>query len=99
MMSALANVETYMPSLRPLHGAIRNIEGRADELIELDAHEFWRLQGDNRWRMIVYVLEPGEILVVTQRGDVLVEALSTASVVVTPSLKGAPYKGPYLVFA
>jgi hypothetical protein len=115
MMSALANVETYMPSLRPLHGAIRNIEGRADELIELDAHELWRLQGDNRWRMIVcvsgevwvtqkcdlrdYVLEPGEILVVTQRGDVLVEALSTASVVVTPSLKGAPYKGPYLVFA
>jgi hypothetical protein len=45
------------------------------------------------------VLAPGEMLVITQRGDALIEALSEASVVVTASLKRAPYKGPYLVFA
>jgi hypothetical protein len=46
-----------------------------------------------------YVLAPREMLVITQRGDVLIEALSEASVVVTASLKRAPYKGPYPVFA
>jgi hypothetical protein len=114
-MSALANVETYVPGPRPLFGAIRNTDGHADEVVELDTRELWRLEGDSRWRMIVcvsgevwitqkcdlrdYVLAPGEMLVITQRGDALIEALSEASVVVTASLKRAPYKGPYLVFA
>ena len=113
-MSALASVETGVAGLRPLSGAIRNTEGKANASVELDTHELWRLEGDNRWRMIVcvhgevwvtqkgdvrdYVLAPGEILVVTQRGGVLVEALSSASIVVTPSLRSRPYKGQYPVF-
>lgn len=42
-----------------------------------------------------YVLEPRDILVVTRRGDIPVEALFGASISVTLSLKGAPYKGPF----
>lgn len=114
-MSVLATVETYEPSLRPLYGVICNTEGYPDEVVELDTHDLWRLDGDNRWRMIAcvsgeiwvtqncdlrdYVLAPGKILVVTQRGDVLIEALSKASVVVTPSLRSTPYRGRYPVFA
>lgn len=113
-MSALANVETGVAGPSLLSGAIRNIEGKTNTSVELDTYELWRLEGDNRWRMIVcvhgevwvtqkgdvrdYVLAPGEILVVTQRGDVLVEALSDASIAVTPSLKSLPYKGQYSVF-
>jgi len=113
-MSALANVETGLAGLHPLSGAIRNTEGKANTSVELDAHGLWRLEGDNRWKMIVcvrgevwvtqtgdvrdYVLAPGEILVVTQRGGVLVEALSDASILVTPSLKSPPYKGQYPIF-
>jgi hypothetical protein len=113
-MSALTNVEMGVVGLPPLSGAIRNIEGKASVAVELDAHELWQLEGNNRWRMIVcvrgevwvtqkgdvrdYVLSPEEILVVTQRGGVLVEALSDASIVVTPSLKSPPYRGQYPVF-
>ncbi len=73
------------------------------------------MNGDNRWRMIVcadgeiwvtqsldvhdYVLMGGEMVLITQRGSVLVEALSNASVVITSSLKIDPYRGSFTVFS
>jgi hypothetical protein len=114
-MSASASVKTGASDFHHLNTAMCNTEGTVGKVVELHAHELWSLDGDNRWRMIVcvrgevwvtqrgdvrdYVLAPGEILVVTQRGGVLVEALSDASIVVTPSLKSRPYKGHYPVFS
>jgi hypothetical protein len=113
-MSAIARVKTNVFGLHPLTTAIRNTGEGLSEVVELDAEDLWRLDGDNRWRMIVcvrgeiwitqerdvrdYVLTAGEMFIVTQRGSVLIEALGGASVEITPSLKNAPYRGDYPVF-
>lgn len=112
-MSTLTTARTDGFAQRPLSTAIRNVEGRAseNEVVALDAHRFWRLDGDNRWRMIVctrgeiwitqerdledYVLRAGDMFLVTQRGKVLIGALCDASVEITPSLRKAPYRGDY----
>ena len=113
-MSAIASFEKDVLSLHPLTTAVRNVEGRLSEVVELCAEELWRLDGDNRWRMIVcvsgeiwitqerdvrdYVLTAGQMFIVTQRGNVLIEALCDASVEITPSLEDRPYRGDYPVF-
>lgn len=113
-MSAIASVRTDSFSMHPLTTAIRNIEGRLSEVVELDTKDLWRLDGDNRWRMIIcargeiwitqerdvrdYVLTAGEMFIVTQRGSVLIEALRDASAEITPPLKSASYRGKYPVF-
>lgn len=100
----------YLPS-----GAMRNAQVQLDEAVELGRGEFWHLAGDNRWRMIVcvdgeiwvtqpsdvhdYVLMGREMLLITLRGSVLVEALSDASVIITSSLKADPYRGSLTVFS
>jgi hypothetical protein len=113
-MSALASVKTDVVSLHPLTTAVRNAEGRLSEVVELGVQDLWRLDGDNRWRMIIcvrgeiwvtqerdvrdYVLTAGDMLLVTQRGRVLIGALCDASVEITPSLQNAPYRGDYRFF-
>jgi hypothetical protein len=113
-MSAIASVKTDVFGLHPLTTAIRNTEGRPSEVVELRAAELWRLNGDNRWRMVVcvrgeiwitqerdvrdYVLTAGDMFIVTQRGNVLIGALCDASIEITPSLEGRPYRGNYPVF-
>jgi hypothetical protein len=83
--------------------------------VELRAGDFWRASGDDRWKMIVcrqgmvwitqerdfqdYVLEAGEMFLITQPGVVLMQALEDARVEITPSLKTTPYKGNYVVFS
>jgi hypothetical protein len=92
---------------------IRNVQEPAVEL-KLDAHALNRLEGDNRWRLVVcqkgvvwitqerdprdYVLTAGDLFLVTEWGKVLVQALQAASVQITPSLKSAPYTAKQLVF-
>jgi hypothetical protein len=92
---------------------IRNAQEPAVEL-RLDAHKLNRLEGDNRWRLVLcekgvvwitqerdprdYVLTAGDLFLVTEWGKVLVQALQEASVQITPALKSAPYRGNQLSF-
>ena len=82
--------------------AVRNVWGPVSD-VELDADEFWRTNGDSRWRAIFcrrgevwitqerdfqdYVLKAGEVFIITQRGSVVVEALEDAAIQVTSSLR------------
>jgi len=113
-MSAPASAKTDVPGAQPLNPAICNAEGPIDESVELRAQELWSLDGDHRWRMIVcvsgevwitqerdlqdYVLEAGDVFIVNQRGSVLIGALDDASIAVTPSVEGKPYRGDYRFF-
>jgi hypothetical protein len=93
---------------------VRNVQESDYEMIHMREHNLERLDGDHRWRMIIcregtvwitqerdwrdYVLTPGDAFIVTQRGQVLIEALQDARVEVTPSLRTAPYAGALPVF-
>ncbi len=82
--------------------------------LDLAVGALWAARGDQRWRAIIcrrgavwitqecdgidYVLQAGEIFIVTQHGQVLVQALEPASVTVTPSIKATPHAGDYRTF-
>lgn len=94
---------------------VSNVDRTANEIIQMDVDEIRRLRGDNRWRVIIcrkgriwvtqehdwrdYVLEPGDIFVITQLGQVLIEALHGSSAEITPPVRSASYSGPLPVFA
>lgn len=81
---------------------------------DLGPHEMLQLGGDSRWRLIIchsgavwitqthdlqdYVLEAGDLFLVTLPGAVLVQALGPAAVEVTPSLQKKPYRGSGGIF-
>jgi hypothetical protein len=93
---------------------VRNVEEPAAE-VELRAHELWRADGDHRWQVITcqrgmvwitqrrdvrdYVLEAGEVFVITLPGAVLVQALDDACIQLSPSLRAKPYTGDYRFFS
>jgi hypothetical protein len=82
--------------------------------LNLEVGATWQATGDQRWRAIIcrrgvvwitqerdavdYVLQEGEIFIVTLPGLVLVQALEPASVTVTPSIRATPHAGDYLTF-
>jgi hypothetical protein len=83
--------------------------------LDLEVGTLWQGRGDQRWRVIIcrrgevwitqerdvvdYVLQEGEIFIVTLSGLVIVQALKPASVtVVTPSIRARPYAGDYRTF-
>ena len=83
--------------------------------LDLEVGALWQARGDQRWRVIIcrrgvvwisqerdvvdYVLQEGEVFIVTLRGLVMVQALKPASVtIVTPSLRARPYVGKYRTF-
>lgn len=82
--------------------------------LDLAVGALWQAWGDQRWRAIIcrrgviwitqerdgvdYVLQAGEIFVVTLRGLVLVQALEPASVTVTPSIRATPHARDYRTF-
>lgn len=82
--------------------------------LNLEVGALWQGRGDLRWRVILcrrgavwitqerdgvdYVLQAGEIFIVTLRGLVLVQALEAASVTVTPSLRVTPHTGDHRTF-
>lgn len=86
---------------------IQNLESQTD----LAAGSLHRLDGDNRWKVIVcrsgsvwvtqaydpndYVLAAGEMVVITQPGRVVVEALQSASVQISLSLETSPFAGDF----
>lgn len=115
-MSAISSVKTDVFRPYPAMGtacAVQNVRGPATE-VELTAGDLWRMEGDNRWRMVVcrrgmiwitqecdledYVLTAGEMYVVTQPGKVLVQALDDACIEITSSARRSAYRGKYPVF-
>jgi hypothetical protein len=82
--------------------------------LDLEVGALWQARGDQRWRVIIchrgvvwitqerdvvdYVLQEGEIFIVTLPGLVLVQALKPASVTVTPCIRATPYAGDYRTF-
>lgn len=84
---------------------LERVELARGEILHLD------LAGGNRWRIIFcargrlwvtqeqdvrdYVLEPGQMFIITQPGEVILQALSGAEVVITPALRAVPYRGRY----
>jgi hypothetical protein len=102
----------WQPEARP--SAVRNVRNGRSK-IELSPRELFELNGDSRWRLIIcqrgsvwitqaqdmqdYLLEPGDMFLVTLPGVVLVQALQPASVEITPSLAKAPYRGSGGTFA
>jgi hypothetical protein len=81
---------------------------------ELGAGGVFRLDGDQRWRVMRcqqgviwvtqerdlqdYVLTAGETFIITQPGRVVVQALEDATIEITAPLKTAPYAGNYVFF-
>ena len=102
-MSLLIKTQTGCPTFV---GETISRDQAAEAERELVARSIERLRGDNRWRAIVclhgrvwitqehdlkdYVLEPGEIFLVTRSGTVVIQALGDACVDITPSLTGTP---------
>lgn len=83
--------------------------------LDLEVGARWQARGDQRGRVIIccrgvvwitqerdavdYVLQEGEIFIVTLPGLVLVQALEPASVtIVTPSIRARLYAGDYRAF-
>lgn len=113
-MSAMTTTQAGVFHPELTISTVRNLPGSANELMHLGARKLERLDGDNRWRMIIcreglvwitqerdwrdYVLTAGDVFVVTQRGSVLIQALQDASVEITPSLKTVPHAGDLPVF-
>ena len=110
---AVASIAKPLTSSPQAGYRISNVQESALEL-ELGARELNRLEGDNRWRLVVcrkgvvwitqerdpcdYVLTAGDLFLVTEWGNVLVQALQQASVQITPPLKTMPYRGNRLTF-
>ena len=113
-MSAVISLDVNTLHPYATVSTVRNAPEAADSVIAMHRDDLKRLDGDHRWRMIVcregtiwitqerdwrdYVLEPGDVFVVTRRGQVLIEALEDALVDITPSLRTAPYRGAVPVF-
>ena len=80
----------------------------------LRSGEVSRVNGDNRWRLIIchrgevwitqawdlndYVLREGDMFLVTLPGTLLVQALKEAEVEISASLKTQPYRGDYVFY-
>lgn len=113
-MSAKCDVQlnTFRPGASA--PVVRNISGAAARLIHLRSGDFLPLKGDNRWRVMIcragtawitqerdwrdYLLTPGDVFVVTRRGQVLIEALEAARFEITPSVRAAPCTGSFPAF-
>ena len=83
--------------------------------LDLEVGALWQARGDQRWCVIIcrrgvvwitqkrdvvdYVLQEGEVFIVTLPGLVLVQAVKPASVtVITPSIRARPYAGDFRTF-
>ena len=98
-------------------GNVRCFQEKASDIspeLKLSSHQTMRLEGDQRWRMILcqrgmiwvtqendledYVLKPGDMFLITLRGEVVIQALTDACLEITPPLKSNPYRGDFVFF-
>jgi len=93
---------------------VRNLGDNTPEM-DLQRGRTLRLKGDQRWRMIIchrgmvwitqqndledYVLKPGDMFLISLRGDVVLQALQNASIEITHPLNARPYRGDVDYFA
>jgi len=110
-MSVLVRAGNDVFQAQSTASAIQNVRGKANDSIDLQPGQVSALEGDNRWRLVIcvrgeiwvtqeqdledYVLTAGEMLVVNQRGKVVIGARQDARVEITPSLRKAPYRGRF----
>jgi hypothetical protein len=94
--------------------AVRNSRDINPEM-DLQRNRTLRLKGDQRWRMIIchrgmvwitqqndledYVLKPGDMFLISLRGEVVIQALQDASIEITHPLNATPYRGNFGYFA
>jgi len=87
---------------------------KTDSKMALSTHQTLHLKGDQRWRMVIchqgvlwvtqendledYVLKPGDMFLISLRGEVIIQALEDGILEITPSLKSHPYQGDYVFF-
>ena len=87
---------------------------QAESKMALSANQTLQLQGDQRWRMVIchhgvlwvtqendledYVLKPGDMLLISLRGEIVIQALEDCILEITPSLKSHPYRGDQVFF-
>jgi len=83
----------------------------AETLVELRAGQLWQAAGNNCWRAIMcqegviwitqngdvldHVVKAGEMFLVSQPGKVIVQALDSALIEVTPCLATASFRGRF----
>lgn len=95
-------------------GFVRNLAD-VSPVMELRRRHSLRLEGDQRWRMIVchrgtvwvtqrndiedYVLKSGDMFLISLRGKVVIQALEDARIEITSPLTARPYRGDYAAFA
>lgn len=112
-MAVLNSTAGVLP-FRKRRGVVRNLSKPLSQ-VNLRAEETWRVEGDNRWRLITclrgrvwitqhkdlgdYVLEAGDVFLVTLPGSVVVQALEESSVEISPSLKAAPFQGEQVFYS
>ena len=110
---AVLNTTAGVLPLHKRRGAVRNLNKPLSQ-VNLRAEETRRMEGDNRWRLITclsgrvwvtqhrdlrdYVLEAGDMFLVTLAGSVVMQALEEASLEISPSLKSAPFQGKQVFY-
>ncbi len=110
---AVLNTTAGVLPLRKPRGVVRNLNKTLSQ-VNLRAQETWRIEGDNRWRLITclrgrvwitqhrdlrdYVLEAGDMFLVTLPGSVVVQAQEEASMEISPSLKAVPFQGEQVFY-
>jgi hypothetical protein len=111
-MTTLNKTAGILP-LHKSRGAVRNINKPLHQ-VNLRAEETRQFEGDNRWRLITclsgrvwitqhkdlqdYMLEAGDMFLVTLPGSVVVQAMEESSVEISPSLKAASFRGEQVFY-
>ncbi|HEX6306275.1 MAG TPA: DUF2917 domain-containing protein [Anaerolineales bacterium] len=111
-MAVLNAPAGVLPRIRS-KGVVRNLQEPITRL-NLRRREVWRVDGDNRWRLVIchrgevwitqdsdlrdYVLKAGDMFLVTLPGTLVMQALKEADVEISASLKSKPYRGDYVFY-
>jgi hypothetical protein len=99
-----------MRKYRPEHAVMQMCDDPAIN-IELARGKLLRAVGDNRWRAILcldgviwitqdgdlndHVISAGEMFLISQAGDVLIQGLADARLQITPCLATSPFYGKF----
>ena len=109
-MAAVAMDLQLIRKYRPERAVIQDCNGPATD-IELARGKLWRAVGNNRWRAILcmdgviwitqdgdlrdHLISAGEMFLVSQAGEVLVQGLTDARLQITPCLATSPFYGKF----
>jgi len=96
---------------RPERAVMQSACSNPTTEIQLAKGELWRAVGNNRWRAILcldgmiwitqdgdprdHLIAAGEMFLISQAGQVLVQGLTSAQLQVTPCLAASPFFGRF----